>query len=172
MTRDNLRQTLFLSALGLIPSVWLGLLIAPAISGGLPEIIQNLTAALNNPFQITLCGDSLKTVLFLIAAYGFGIGIYFSTKRNYRRREEHGSAKWGDAATVNRRYRSKAFADSKLLTQNVRMGFNVKKHRRNLNVLICGGSGSGKTRFYAKPNVMQCNSSMVILDPNGKIVLL
>ncbi len=176
MTRDNLRQTLFLSALGLIPVVWLGLLIAPAISGDqsladrLPEIITNLTAAFNNPFHITICEDSLKTVLFFIVVYGFGIGIYFSTKRNYRRREEHGSAKWGDATTVNRRYRDRVFADNKLLTQNVRMGFNVKKHRRNLNVLICGGSGAGKTRFYAKPNVMQCNSSMVILDPKGEIL--
>ncbi|MDD4496290.1 MAG: type IV secretory system conjugative DNA transfer family protein, partial [Eubacteriales bacterium] len=176
MTRDNLRQTLFLSALGLIPVVWLGLLIAPAISGGqsladrLPEIITNLTAAFNNPFHITICEDSVKTVLIFVAAYGLGIGIYFSTKRNYRRREEHGSAKWGDAATVNRRYRDRVFANNKLLTQNVRMGFNVKKHRRNLNVLICGGSGAGKTRFYAKPNVMQCNSSMVILDPKGEIL--
>ena len=176
MTRDNMRQTLFLSALGLIPVVWLGLLIAPAISGyqsladRLPEIITNLTAAFNNPFHITICEDSVQTVLFFVAAYGLCIGIYFSTKRNYRRREEHGSAKWGDAAAVNRRYRDRVFADNKLLTQNVRMGFNVKKHRRNLNVLICGGSGAGKTRFYAKPNVMQCNSSMVILDPKGEIL--
>jgi len=170
VTRDNKRQMLFLAALGLIPVIWLGLLIAPTISGGLPEIITNLTEAFNNPFQITVCEDSIKTVLIFIVAYGFGIGIYFSTKRNYRRREEHGSAKWGDAASVNKRYRDRVFADNKLLTQNVRMGFNAKKHRRNLNVLICGGSGAGKTRFYAKPNVMQCNSSMVILDPKGEIL--
>lgn len=49
----------------------------------------------NNPFQIELCEDSLRTVLVLLLAYGMGIGIYFSTRRNYRRREEHGSAKWG-----------------------------------------------------------------------------
>jgi type IV secretion system protein VirD4 len=168
--RDSPKQTLLLAALGIIPIVWLGLLIAPAIAGGLPEILTNLTAVMNNPFHITICGDSLKTVLFFVAAYGFGIGIYLSTKRNYRRREEHGSAKWGDAATVNRRYRDTAFAKNKILTQNVRLGFDAHKHRRNLNVLICGGSGAGKTRFYAKPNVMQANSSMVILDPKGEIL--
>jgi type IV secretion system protein VirD4 len=168
--RDSPAQTLLLAALGLIPTVWLGLMVAPAVAGGLPDILSNLTAAMNNPFHIEWCGDSLKTVLFFIAAYGLGIGMYLSTKRNYRRREEHGSAKWGVASVVNRRYRDAAFASNKILTQNVRMGFNVHRHRRNLNVLICGGSGAGKTRFYAKPNVMQCNSSMVILDPKGEIL--
>jgi len=170
VTRDNPKQTLILAAFGLIPAAWLGLLIAPAISGGLPEILQNLTVVLNNPFHIEWCGNSIKTALFFIAAYSMGIGIYFSTKRNYRRREEHGSAKWGDAAVINKRYRDKAFTNNKILTQNVRMGFDAKRHRRNLNVLICGGSGSGKTRFYAKPNVMQCNSSIIVLDPKGEIL--
>jgi type IV secretion system protein VirD4 len=184
MKRGNPRQALILAAFGLIPVIWLGLLIAPiweqfsptsavedpSRAGRVPEILYNLSAAFNHPFHIEWCGNSFRTVLFFIAAYGMGIGIYFSTKRNYRRREEHGSAKWGIAETVNRRYRDKAFASNKILTQNVRLGFNVKRHRRNLNVLICGGSGAGKTRFYAKPNVMQCNSSMVILDPKGEIL--
>jgi len=168
--RDSPKQTLILAAFGIIPVIWLGLLIAPAVSGGLSDILTNLTAALNNPINISWCEDSVKTVLIFIAAYGIAIGVYLSTRRNYRRREEHGSAKWGEAAAVNRRYRDSAFESNKLLTQNVRIGFNVKKHRRNLNVLICGGSGAGKTRFYAKPNVMQANSSMVILySSNSKI---
>ena len=82
-----------------------------------------------------------------------GIGIYFSNRRNTRPKEEHGSAKWGDAGTVNRKYRDAIFTQNKILTQNVRLGLNGHKHRRNLNVLICGGSGAGKTRFYAKPNL-------------------
>lgn len=168
MKRDSPRQILFLAAFGLIPVVWAALLAAPAISGGLPEILQNLTTAINHPFKITWCGDSLKTVLFFIAAYGMGIGIYLSTKRNTRPREEHGSAKWGEAAAVNRKYADKRFTENKILTQNVRIGFDAKKHRRNLNVLVCGGSGSGKTRFYCKPNAMNCNTSMVILDCKGE----
>ena len=169
MKRGKLKSELVFCAFGLIPVVWAALLVAPAISGGLPEILENLTAALNNPLKIEWCEDSLKTVLLLIAAYGMGIGIYLSTKRNYRRREEHGSAKWGDAVAVNRKYADRHFTENKLLTQNVRIGFDAKKHRRNLNVLVCGGSGAGKTRFYAKPNAMQANTSMVVLDPKGEI---
>jgi type IV secretion system protein VirD4 len=169
MNRGNKRQLFILSACGLVPVVWAALLVAPAISGGLPQMLQNLTTALNNPLKITICEDSFKTVLFFIAAYSMGIGIYFATKRNLRPREEHGSAKWGDAAAVCKKYRDKEFAKNKILTQNVRIGLDGKKHRRNLNVLICGGSGAGKTRFYAKPNVMQTNTSMVILDPKGEI---
>ena len=99
------------------------------------------------------------------------IGIYFSTRRNYRRREEHGSAKWGNADALNKKYRDKDPSENKLLTQNVRIGLDGKKHRRNLNILVCGGSGAGKTRFFCKPNAMQCNTSFVVLDPNGKEVL-
>ena len=153
----------------MIPVVWAALLVAPAIAGGLPEILENLTAALNNPLHIEWCEDSVKTVLLFIVAYGMGIGIYLSTKRNTRPREEHGSAKWGEAAAVNKKYADKRFTENKLLTQNVRIGFDAHKHRRNLNVLVAGGSGAGKTRFYCKPNAMNCNTSMVILDPKGEI---
>ena len=170
MKRDNLKSNLVIFAFGLIPVIWLGLLIAPVVSGGLPDILENLTAAFNNPLQIIWCGDSLKTVLILIAAYGFGIGIYYSTKRNTRPREEHGSAKWGDAAAVCRKYRDGKYEDNKILTKNVRIGLDGRKHRRNLNTLVVGGSGAGKTRFYAKPNAMQANNtSLVVLDPKGEI---
>ena len=151
--------------------VWFALLIAPAVSGGLAKIVEYLPAAMNTPFQIQWCEDSLKTVLFFIAAYGMGIGIYLSTRRNYRRGEEHGSAKWGDARAVNKKYRAKNPTENKIFTQNVRMNLDAKKHRRNLNTVVIGGSGAGKTRFYAKPNLCQANTSFVVLDPNGKEVL-
>ncbi len=94
-----------------------------------------------------------------------GVGIYFSTRRNYRRGEEHGSAKWGDARAVCRKYRDKRPEENKLLTQSVRIRLDGRKHRRNLNTVVIGGSGAGKTRFYAKPNLMQANTSFVVLDP-------
>ena len=122
------------------------------------------------PFAIKLCEDSLKTVLILLVCYGMGIGIYLSTNRNYRRREEHGSAKWGNARTVNKKYKQSPPSENKLMTQGVSIGLNAKKHRRNLNTLVCGGSGAGKTRCYCKPNLMQCNTSFVILDPKGEIL--
>ena len=171
MNRDNERQSaIILSVIGIIPVVWLALLIAPSVKGGLPEILPSLLTAFNEPFHIELCEDSLKTVLVLLLCYGFGIGIYFSTRRNYRRREEHGSAKWGDARAVNKKYCQTPKSENKLMTQNVSIGLNAKKHRRNLNTLVCGGSGAGKTRFYCKPNLMQANTSFVILDPKGEIV--
>ena len=171
MNRDNERQSaIILSVIGIIPVVWLALLIAPSVKGGLPEILPSLLTAFNNPFHIELCEDSLKTVLVLLLCYAMGIGIYFSTQKNYRRREEHGSAKWGNARAVNKKYRQSPASANKLMTQNVCIGLNAKKHRRNLNTLVCGGSGAGKTRFYCKPNLMQCNTSFVILDPKGEIL--
>jgi type IV secretion system protein VirD4 len=99
-----------------------------------------------------------------------GIAIYLSNDRNYRRREEHGSAKWGSPSSVNKKYADKEKTDNKLLTQNVAIGLDGRKHRRNLNVLVCGGSGSGKTRFFAKPNIMNANTSFVVLDPKGELL--
>ena len=171
MNRGNERQSaIILSVIGIVPVVWLALLIAPSVKGGLPEIMTSFLTVFNNPFRIELCEDSLKTVLVLLLCYGMGIGVYFSTQRNYRRREEHGSAKWGNARTVNKKYMQSPASANKLMTQNVCIGLNAKKHRRNLNTLVCGGSGAGKTRFYCKPNLMQCNTSFVILDPKGEIL--
>ena len=171
MRGDKLsKQNLVLYACGIIPVVWLALLIAPAIGGGLPNLIENLGSVLNDPFHIELCEDSVKTVLISLLCYGMGIGIYLSSARNYRRREEHGSAKWGVPGTVNRKYADKVKTQNKILTQNVSIGLDGHKHRRNLNVLVCGGSGSGKTRFYAKPNIMNANTSFVVLDPKGEIL--
>ena len=164
------QQNIFLYCLGTIPVVWLALRIAPFMEDGLPGLIKNFGAAMSRPFHITLCEDSLKTVLVLLLCYGIAIGIYLSTQRNYRRREEHGSAHWGSPAQVNRKYADKVPTRNKILTQNVSVGLDGRKHRRNLNTLVCGGSGAGKTRFFAKPNLCQANPSYVVLDPKGELL--
>ena len=163
-------NTRILCLIGILPVVWLGLLIAPAASGGLPGIVARFPAIMNHPFRIELCEDSVKTVLFLLCAYGLGIGIFLSSRRNYRRGEEHGSAKWGDAKAVNKKYRATKPEDNKLFTKNVRMGLDGRKHRRNLNTVVVGGSGAGKTRFYAKVNLCQANTSFVVLGPKGELL--
>ena len=168
MKQDKAAIRLF-CLLGILPVAWLGLLIAPAASEGLPGIIAQFSAAMGNPFHIVFCEDSLKTVLLFLFAYGMGLGIYFSTRRNYRRGEEHGSAEWGDAKAVDKKYRAKQPEANKLFTQNVRVGLDGRKHRRNLNTMVVGGSGAGKTRFYAKPNLCQANTSFVVLDPKGEL---
>ena len=168
MKREN--NPLVLCLFGIFPVVWLGLLIAPAAHGGLPEIVARFPAVMNDLFHIEFCGDSLKTVLVLLCAYGLAVGVILSSRRNYRRGEEHGSAKWGSARTVNRKYRAAAPEDNKIFTQNVRMGLDGRKHRRNLNTVVVGGSGAGKTRVYAKPNLCQANTSFTVLDPKGELL--
>ena len=164
------QQNILLYCLGTIPVVWLALRIAPFMKDGLSGLIQNFGAAMSHPFHIMLCEDSLKTVLVLLLCYGLAIGIYLSTQRNYRRREEHGSAQWGSPTQVNKKYADRIPMQNKILTQNVSVGLDGRKHRRNLNTLVCGGSGAGKTRFFAKPNLCQTNSSYVVLDPKGELL--
>ena len=168
--KNDKSNFLVLCLFGILPVVWLGLLIAPAAHGGLPEIVARFPAVMNDPFHIELCGDSLKTILILLCAYGLAVGVILSSRRNYRRGEEHGSAKWGSARTVNRKYRAAVPEDNKIFTQNVRMGLDGRKHRRNLNTVVVGGSGAGKTRFYAKPNLCQANTSFTVLDPKGELL--
>ena len=154
---------------GIIPVILAALTVAPFLSDGLAGIVKGLTHSMNNPINIQWCADSPKAILVFLAAYGTGIGVYFSTRRNYRRGEEHGSAKWGNARRTCKKYAEKDSRKNLILTQNVRMGLDGRMHRRNLNVLVVGGSGAGKTRFYAKPNIMQANTSYVVLDPNGNM---
>ena len=154
--------------LGIFPVIWFALLTAPYLSGGLMGIVEGLPEAMDHPFSMELCKDSVKTVLLFLLAYGLGIGIYLSTPAKYRRGEEHGSAVWGDVREINRKYSEKDFLANKLMTQNVRISYDSRKHRRNLLTIIIGGSGAGKTRFYAKPNLMQANTSFVVLDPKGE----
>lgn len=156
--------------LGVIPVIWAALTVAPFLSDGLAGIVKGLTRGMNSPISIQWCADSPKALLVFLAAYGTGVGVYFSTRRNYRRGEEHGSAKWGNARRTCKKYAEKDSRKNLILTQNVRMGLDGRKHRRNLNVLVVGGSGAGKTRFYAKPNIMQANTSYVVLDPKGEIL--
>lgn len=169
MRNDN-KDVLIILGIFTIPVVWLALLIAPYINNGLIEALPYLTKAINDPFHITLCKNTLKTIFIFLLIYGIGIEIYFSTLRNYRRQEEYGSAKWGSASKVNKKYADKTYSQNKILSQNVRIGLDGKKHRRNLNTLVIGGSGAGKTRFYGKPNILQCNTSFVCLDPKGELL--
>jgi len=169
MKRDRLKTGLIMAVAFLIPVVWAALLVAPYIYDGLDGIVGGLMAGLEDPLQVAWHENSLRTIFFCVFVYAIVILAWVASLRNTRPGEEHGSAKWGKAKRINKKYADPDFTRNKILTKNVRIGFNSYKHRRNLNVLICGGSGAGKTRFYAKPNAMNCNTSMVILDPKGEI---
>ena len=171
MNKPNTNKTsLVLWGLGLLPVVWAALIVAPFLYQGLSGIMTAFPNGMKDPINISWCANSPKAILIFLLIYGLGVGIYYAMKRNYRKGEEHGSAKWGDPKQLCRKYADKSKPDNILLTQNVRIGLDGRKHRRNLNVMVVGGSGSGKTRFYAKPNVMQCNTSFVVLDPKGEIL--
>lgn len=167
---ETARSNLLLFAVFFIPVVWAALLAAPALSKGLPALLLYLSEAIYHPFQIQWVYDTPRSLFLFSLIYAISVGAYLASPRNYRRREEHGSAKWGKAKPINARYRSKQPEQNKILTQQIRIGLDGRKHRRNLNVLVVGGSGSGKTRFYAKPNVMQAHTSFVVLDPKGEIL--
>lgn len=154
----------------LIPTIWFSLLIAPYMDKGLINAILCLSEALDHPFSIQWTDLTLKTIGIFLIVYALAIGMYLSSAKNYRRTEEYGSAKWANPNTVCKKYANKVYFTNKVFSQNVRMGLDGKKHRRNLNTVVIGGSGAGKTRFYAKPNIMQCNTSFVVLDPKGEII--
>ena len=155
---------------GWLVIIWISFLIAPTLGGGLSTVIPKLSEALSHPFYLVWSDNTLLTLFVLSLIYGLAILIYHYTKPNFRRREEHGSAKWGEVKEINKRYQQKPKDSNKILSQHLSIGYNAKLHRRNFNTIVVGGSGAGKTRFYAKPNLMQCNTSFVCLDPKGELL--
>lgn len=153
---------------GAVFIAWLSVLVAPCIHKGLFEAIIYLNDAMNSPFSFELCQDTLKCILISESIYSFSYLAYYYNRKNYRRNEEYGSAKWANNKAVNKKYTEKDYSSNKILSQNVRIGLDGRRHRRNLNTLVIGGSGAGKTRFFGKPNLMQCNTSFVVLDPKGE----
>ena len=173
MNRQENQKTIYiLLAILSVFVIWLALMVAGCYEEGIKlfELLDRLTVAVNNPTHIVFNEYSLKAVLIFLFLYAMGIGVYFSSKENRRPGEEHGSARWGNVKSVVRRYMDKDSYKNIILSQNMRLGLNAKKHRRNLNVLVVGGSDAGKTRFYAKPNLMQCNTSFIVADPKGEML--
>ena len=151
---------------------WAAILIGDAIQPGrnLFELMEVLTEKLNHPFQLHYTEYTIKSVLVCTLLYAAGIGIFYSSQKNYRRGEEHGSARWGDARQICKKYSQKPYSQNILLTQNFRISLDTHKHRRCLNILVVGGSGAGKSRGFALPNIMQCCCSMVITDPKAELL--
>lgn len=153
---------------GTIPVIWLALLLAQSLGGGLPELLRNLTSALEQPTNIIWTDKSLPTILICLVAYGMAVLLYRTNQGRTRDGEEHGSAAWATPASVNAQFAQK---DSIPLTQHVRLGLNTHKHRRSLNVLVIGGSGAAKTRSFVLPNILTANTNYVITDPKSEVLL-
>ena len=151
---------------------WAAILLADTIQPGknLLELLGVLTEKLNHPLQLHYTQYTVKSILICTGMYGMGIGIFYSNQKNYRRGEEHGSAKWGDVKQICRKYSQKPYSQNILLTQHFRISLDTHKHRRCLNIMVVGGSGAGKSRGFALPNIMQCCCSMVITDPKAELL--
>lgn len=156
-----------------VPLLWLAVALAQARSeaGNLAQMLEILSALANAPFSVRWTENAPKLVLIVSILYPMCVIYYVTEQADLRPGGEYGTARWGNAKSLNRKYRDRRHPHSNyLFTQNVRMGMDSHKHRHNLNVMVIGGSGAGKTRFYVKPNLMQSICSYIVLDPKGEIL--
>lgn len=154
-----------------IPVLWLAVIAASVYENGMNvfELVSHLTAAVNHPFAVRWAAYTPRFLLVFLLLYGGGVLLYYADHENRRPGEEYGSAKWGNARELNKRYADQN-GKNVILTKRVSIGLDGYKHRRNLNILVVGGSGSGKTRFFCKPGIMSVNSSYLIVDPKGEML--
>lgn len=153
--------------------VWAALLIAQSLesgqsaASGLPALIANLTAALQDPLEVRWTDKSLLSILSCTGVYIMALALWGAEQGRRREGAEHGSAAWASPRQVNAMFAQK---ENKLLTRNVRLGLDTHKHRRSLNVLVIGGSGAAKTRSYVKPNILEANTNYVVTDPKQEVL--
>ena len=159
-------------ALLTVPVLWAAAIMAYAYEDGMNlfDLLGRFTVLVERPFAIGWTPHTPKFMLIGLLLYGCAAALFLSTKENRRPGEEHGSARWGSPRQLCAKYRDKDPMQNTILTQNVRMGLNGKKHRRNLLQIVIGGSGAGKTRFFCKPNLMQANCSFLVTDPKGEML--
>ena len=132
-------------------------------------LLERISTMVRRPDLLRWTAYTPRFLLVFLLLYGGGVLLYYADHENRRPGEEYGSAKWGNARELNKRY---ADRDGKnvILTKRVSIGLDGYKHRRNLNILVVGGSGSGKTRFFCKPGIMSVNCSYLIVDPKGEML--
>ena len=153
--------------------LWLAAIAAYAYEDGMNLFhwMGRFSQALERPFSIGWTPYTLKCMLGSLLLYGCGIALYYSSRENRRPGEEYGSAKWGNPKELNRKYMDHQHKDANIiLTQRVRLGMDGYITQRNMNVLVVGGSGSGKTCFFCKPNIYSANCSYLITDPKGELL--
>ena len=151
--------------------VWLAVIIAGTYNENLSlfEQLPLITKALNKPYDLSYNKHTLRFAFLFSLIYAVGVSAYYANTTKRRQGEEHGSATWGITKQVNKLFSQDKKTDV-ILTQNVSIGLDSHKHRRNLNVLVVGGSGAGKSRFYVRPNIMQMNTSFVVTDPKNELL--
>ena len=152
-----------------VPVLWAGAALASGYREGMTvfDLMGHFSVMLERPFAIHWTPYTPKFMLGALVVYAFAIVLYVSSRQNRRPGEEHGSAHWGNVYQLDRKYRDKAPRNNAILTQNLRMSLNGRKHQRNLLQIVVGGSGAGKTRYVVKPNLYEANASYIATDPKG-----
>lgn len=173
MRRTSFRQAAPVWAAFSPVVIWLAVLLATGYQEGMDLIglLLRFPALMEHPFALRWTPYTPRSILLALLIYAMAIGLYYAMRENRRPGEEYGSAKWGSAAELDRKYEDRrAGKGNAILTEHVRLGLDDHHHRRNLNILVVGGSGSGKTRFFAKPAIMSANCSYLITDPKGELL--
>ena len=153
--------------------LWLAAIAAYAYEDGMNlfQWMGRFSQVLERPFSIGWTPYTLKCMLGSLLLYGCGVALYYSSRENRRPGEEYGSAKWGNPKELNRKYMDHRHKDANIiLTQRVRLGMDGYITQRNMNVLVIGGSGSGKTRYFCKPGLYSANCSYLVTDPKGELL--
>ena len=154
-----------------VPVIYMAMVLACSYEAGtdLFALMERFGLLLGRPDLLRWTAYTPRCILGALVCYGLAVTLYYSDHENRRPGEEYGSAKWGSARELNKQY---ADRDGKnvILTKHVSIGLDGYKHQRNLNILVVGGSGSGKTRFFCKPGIMSVNCSYLIVDPKGEML--
>lgn len=154
-----------------VPVIYMAMVLACSYEAGtdLFALMERFGLLLGRPDLLRWTAYTPRFLLVFLLLYGGGVLLYYADHENRRPGEEYGSAKWGNARELNKRYADQN-GKNVILTKRVSIGLDGYKHRRNLNILVVGGSGSGKTRFFCKPGIMSVNCSYLIVDPKGEML--
>ena len=151
--------------------IYMAMVLACSYEAGtdLFALMERFGLLLGRPDLLRWTAYTPRCILGALVCYGLAVTLYYSDHENRRPGEEYGSAKWGSARELNKQY-ADPNGKNVILTKHVSIGLDGYKHQRNLNILVVGGSGSGKTRFFCKPGIMSVNCSYLIVDPKGEML--
>ena len=154
-----------------VPVIYMAMVLACSYEAGtdLFALMERFGLLLGRPDLLRWAAYTPRCILGALVCYGLAVTLYYSDHENRRPGEEYGSAKWGSARELNKQY-ADPNGKNVILTKHVSIGLDGYKHQRNLNILVVGGSGSGKTRFFCKPGIMSVNCSYLIVDPKGEML--
>lgn len=152
-------------------SVYLAIAAASAYEEGSNIFVWmgRFSEVLKRPSLLRWTPYTVKCIIVVLLLCAFAVLLYRSDREKRRPGGEYGTAKWEAAETMNQKYADKD-GPNVILTQHVSIGMDGYKHQRNLNVLVVGGSGSGKTRYFCKPGLMDANCSYLVVDPKGEML--